>query len=97
MVKGQTNEVMIRTAENVEEQKVESQDDYCNQILQMVREREATRQAQKEEEEARMAEQDEFRKKTEALLQSATDTFDRFAQIRAKAAINCDIAAMQAV
>ena len=44
-----------------------------------------------------MAEQDEFRKKTQALLQSATDTFDRFAEIRAKAAINCDVAAMQAV
>ena len=96
MVEGITNRVMVRTTDDIEEEKVAyPDDDYCNQILQMVRQREATRLMQKEEERASMAEHDEFRKKTEALLQSAEDTVDRYAQIKAKASLNCDIAAMQ--
>merc|ERR1711997_1230984 len=61
----------------------------------MVLERQAQRAAQKEEEEAREAEAEEFKRKSEQLLAEASSAVDRYDAMKNRISRNVDEAAMR--
>ena len=68
---------------------------FRDDMLQMVLERQAQRAAQKDEEESRAAEAEEFKRKSEQLLAEASSTVNRYDTMKNSLSKNIDEAAMR--
>merc|ERR1712027_180008 len=90
-------EIKIKMAKGMNKPALEKtqSEQFREDMLQMVLERQAQRAAPKEVEEAKEAEAEEFKRKSEQLLSEASSAVDRYDEMKNRISRNVDEAAMR--